>query len=183
LPNLLQARPLKIIQKHNINCLLAVYTSSLALLSDGFHNLSDVLSLGIAYWAISVRYTHSLITVYDSRSLRIKELALEDSDICFQAGEKGKSDSMTYGWKRTEVIGGLINGTFLLALALYIIMDAIPRFIEPIKLPSGYLFMIVAGAGLVINLIGTIVFAGNTQKIVRKIYTNRSKIFMLTFLV
>lgn len=86
----------------------------------------------------------------------------------FQAGEKGKSDSMTYGWKRTEVIGGLINGTFLLALGLYIIMDAIPRFIEPIKLPSGYLFMIVAGAGLVINLIGTIVFAGNIQNIARK---------------
>jgi len=32
----------------------ALYFSSLTLLSDGFHNLSDVISLGIAYWALKV---------------------------------------------------------------------------------------------------------------------------------
>jgi Co/Zn/Cd efflux system component len=31
-----------------------IYTGSLALLSDGFHNLSDVISIIIAYWAIMV---------------------------------------------------------------------------------------------------------------------------------
>jgi len=30
---------------------VALYLKSLVLLSDGFHNLSDVISLGIAYWA------------------------------------------------------------------------------------------------------------------------------------
>ena len=34
---------------------LAMLTGSLVLLSDGFHNLSDVISIGIAYWAIVVR--------------------------------------------------------------------------------------------------------------------------------
>jgi Co/Zn/Cd efflux system component len=72
---------------------------------------------------------------------------------------------MTYGWKRTEVIGGLINGTFLLALGLYIVLDAIPRFISPIELVNDKIFMIVAGAGLAINLIGTIVFAGESNRL------------------
>lgn len=34
---------------------LAVWTKSLVLLSDGFHNLSDVVSIIIAYWSIVVR--------------------------------------------------------------------------------------------------------------------------------
>lgn len=33
----------------------AVWLKSLVLLSDGFHNLSDVVSIGIAYWSIVVR--------------------------------------------------------------------------------------------------------------------------------
>eukprot|EP01120_Amphizonella_sp_Union-15-10_P017312 TRINITY_DN9583_c0_g1_i1.p1 TRINITY_DN9583_c0_g1~~TRINITY_DN9583_c0_g1_i1.p1 ORF type:complete len:418 (+),score=50.70 TRINITY_DN9583_c0_g1_i1:40-1293(+) len=33
---------------------IAIYISSLALLSDGFHNLSDVISVGIALWAIKL---------------------------------------------------------------------------------------------------------------------------------
>jgi hypothetical protein len=32
---------------------VAVWTESLALLSDGFHNLSDVVAIFIAYWALS----------------------------------------------------------------------------------------------------------------------------------
>jgi Co/Zn/Cd efflux system component len=34
---------------------IALWIDSLVLLSDGFHNLSDVLSLYIAYWAQKVR--------------------------------------------------------------------------------------------------------------------------------
>lgn len=34
---------------------MAVWLKSLVLLSDGFHNLSDVVSIGIAYWSIVVR--------------------------------------------------------------------------------------------------------------------------------
>lgn len=33
---------------------IAIKNDSLVLLSDGFHNLSDVISIGIAYWALVV---------------------------------------------------------------------------------------------------------------------------------
>ncbi len=36
---------------------------------------------------------------------------------------------MTFGWARTEIIGGLVNGCFLLSLSLYIVLEAIPRLI------------------------------------------------------
>lgn len=38
---------------------------------------------------------------------------------------------MSYGWARTEILGGLTNGCFLLSLCLYVILEAIPKFIEP----------------------------------------------------
>lgn len=106
----------------------ALYINSLALLSDGFHNLSDVVSLYIAYWA-------------------------QD------AAKRDHSDEMSYGWGRTEILGGLTNGCFLLSLSLYIVLEAIPKFINPEPMKADMLFIYVAGAGLVVNTIGTLVFA------------------------
>jgi len=106
----------------------ALYMGSLVLMSDGFHNLSDVISLAIAYWA------------------RL-------------ATKRASSDDMTYGWARTELIGGLTNGCFLLSLVIYVMLESIPKFIDPIEITEPLLLSIVAGAGLAVNLTGTIVFA------------------------
>jgi zinc transporter 1 len=38
---------------------------------------------------------------------------------------------MTYGWVRTEVLGGLINGVLLVALCFNIALEAVQRFFEP----------------------------------------------------
>lgn len=73
-----------------------VYMHVLVLLSDGFHNLSDVVALGIALWA--------------SKKSR-----------------KSKTLEYSYGYARTELLGALVNGCFLLSLSLYIFLEAIPR--------------------------------------------------------
>ena len=66
---------------------------------------------------------------------------------------------MSYGWARTEILGALINGTFLISLCLYVTLEAIPEYIQPSEVESGWYFVIVAAAGLVVNTVGTIVFA------------------------
>jgi len=121
----------------------AVFLGSLTLLSDAFHNLSDVASLYIAYWAL-------------------------------KASKRGIGDDMTYGWARTELIGGLINGCALLSLCIYIVLEAIPRYISAVAAIDGHTigeceqtinktwsiyFMSVAGGGLLVNTFGTIMFA------------------------
>jgi len=105
----------------------AIYLESLVLLSDGFHNLSDVVSLYIAYWAQ-------------------------------QAAKRDSSHDMSYGWARTEILGGLTNGCFLLSLCFYVILECIPKFIRPNAIESGVIFMVTAAIGLAVNTIGTIVF-------------------------
>jgi cobalt-zinc-cadmium efflux system protein len=80
--------------------LFAIFSGSLALLSDAFHMLSDLLGLVIAYVAVRL-------------------------------ATRPKSEQKTYGWKRAEVIGSLMNGVFLVAVVLFIVLEAIPRFISP----------------------------------------------------
>jgi Co/Zn/Cd efflux system component len=66
---------------------------------------------------------------------------------------------MSYGWVRSEILGGLTNGCFLLSLCLYVALESIPRFIDPPEFDSGWPFIIVAACGLAINTFGTIIFA------------------------
>lgn len=80
-----------------------------------------------------------------------------------------KSAEFSYGFARTELLGALVNGCFLLSLAFYVFLEAIPRFL-PIELlyPGGgercvtdapQPWFIIGGAtGLGINILGAIVF-------------------------
>lgn len=80
--------------------------------------------------------------------------------IC-QKSTETRTEKMTYGWKRAEIIGAVMNGCFLLALCMYIVLEAIPKFIKPVKPTGDWLFVGTAAAGLGVNLIGTIIFARN----------------------
>merc|ERR1712137_738103 len=113
--------------------IVALAENSLTLLSDGFHNLSDVLALIIAAWAS-------------------------------KASRRGSSDQMSYGWARTEILGALTNGVFLLSLCLYTSLEAVPEMVEAITgtsadEPAGLYFIVVAAGGLAVNTFGTVVFA------------------------
>ncbi|KAJ3433553.1 hypothetical protein M0812_22514 [Anaeramoeba flamelloides] len=107
-----------------------VITSSMVLMADAFHMLSDLFSLIIGYYVVKISI-------------------------------KSSNTKMTYGYKRATVVGGLINGTFLLAVCLSITLEAIERFIDHSEIKYPLLLTIVAAAGLLINLIGMFVFKGH----------------------
>jgi len=71
---------------------------------------------------------------------------------------KKTSPRNTFGWVRAEVLGSLINAVFLLALCFSIIIEAINRFVEPQQLEKINLMLIVGAIGLIINLIGLLIF-------------------------
>lgn len=62
------------------------------------------------------------------------------------------------------MLGALINGVFLLALCFMIFIEAVQRFeaIEEIKQPE--LVLIVGCVGLVVNLLGLVLFHGMYEK-------------------
>uniref|UniRef100_F6Z370 Uncharacterized protein n=1 Tax=Ciona intestinalis TaxID=7719 RepID=F6Z370_CIOIN len=104
-------------------------TSSLTLIADSFHMLSDALSLIVALIAVrmSKRDAQQSITPWPSKQAYFN----------------------TFGWVRFEVVGALINATFLLALCISIMMEAIEKFYDP--------------GGLLINVIGLVLFGGHAH--------------------
>ncbi|CAM9223134.1 unnamed protein product [Ectocarpus sp. 12 AP-2014] len=112
----------------------AMAFGSLALMSDGFHNLSDVAAIGMAM------YIH-----------RLQRRPCPEN-------EDGGTDRLPFGYKRSEVIGGLMNSVALIALSAYIILSAIPRLIVPQEVTDGWLYISLAFGGVVINLVGVLFF-------------------------
>lgn len=51
----------------------------------------------------------------------------------------------SFGWFRAEIIGALVNGGFLLAMAMVVIVMAAMRLSEPIHLPTGPMLWVAAG--------------------------------------
>jgi zinc transporter 1 len=107
-----------------------IVTDSLAILSDAFHMVSDLIGLIIGLFSL--------------------RLTLRPS-----------SDSKTFGWSRAEVVGALVNGVFLLAVVMFICLDAIERFIDPPEVQNPLLVIIVGVVGLAVNLVGLVLFSSN----------------------
>ncbi|XP_029903181.1 zinc transporter 1a isoform X2 [Myripristis murdjan] len=108
-------------------------TASLAMLSDSFHMLSDVIALLVAL--VAVRFAEKT-----------------------QATNKN-----TFGWIRAEVMGALVNAVFLTALCFTIILEAIERFTSPHVIESPQIVIGVGAAGLLVNLLGLCLFHGHTD--------------------
>ncbi|CAM9713434.1 unnamed protein product, partial [Scytosiphon promiscuus] len=112
----------------------AMAFGSLALMSDGFHNLSDVAAIGMAM------YIHHL-----------------QRKKCPENSAAG-TDELPFGYKRAEVIGGLMNSVALVSLSAYIILSAIPRLFVPAEVTDGLPYIFLAFGGVLVNLVGVLFF-------------------------
>jgi cobalt-zinc-cadmium efflux system protein len=65
---------------------------------------------------------------------------------------RARTERHTFGYRRAEILAALINGTVLGASAVWIIIEAVRRFSDPHEI-LGAPMLVVAGLGLVINLI------------------------------
>ncbi|XP_072545707.1 proton-coupled zinc antiporter SLC30A1 [Salminus brasiliensis] len=106
-------------------------TASLAMLSDSFHMLSDVIALTVAL--VAVRFAEKT-----------------------QATSKN-----TFGWIRAEVMGALVNAVFLTALCFTILLEAVERYADPHEIENPRVVVWVGVAGLLINLLGLFLFHGH----------------------
>ena len=58
----------------------------------------------------------------------------------------------TYGYQRWEILAALVNGAALFGIAGWVVVEAIQRIQRPQPIEAG-LFLVIAAAGLVVNLI------------------------------
>jgi cobalt-zinc-cadmium efflux system protein len=61
----------------------------------------------------------------------------------------------SFGYQRAEILAALANGVVLVALAIWIFVEAIDRLADPPEILGGWV-LVVAAVGLVVNLIAAI---------------------------
>jgi len=71
---------------------------------------------------------------------------------------KKTSQQNTFGWARAEVLGALVNSVFLVALCFTILVEAIQRLTHGHEIDHIDSMIYVGIAGLVINVIGLLLF-------------------------
>uniref|UniRef100_A0A8I3PWM1 Solute carrier family 30 member 10 n=2 Tax=Canis lupus familiaris TaxID=9615 RepID=A0A8I3PWM1_CANLF len=102
--------------------------NSIALLSDSFNMLSDLLSLCVGLGAGRV------------------------------ARRPGGGLGATYGYARAEVLGALGNAVFLSALCFTIAVEAVLRLARPERIDDPALVLVVGALGLAVNVLGLLIF-------------------------
>jgi cation diffusion facilitator family transporter len=71
----------------------------------------------------------------------------------------------TFGWQRIEILAAVANGLLLLAVAGYVLVAALRRIGRPPEIDSG-LMLVVASAGLVVNLVSlTVLHSGRADSL------------------
>lgn len=83
--------------------------------------------------------------------------------IAIKLAEKQPNPQKTYGYYRAEILAAITNAVVLIGISLYILYEAYLRFLNPPKVESSAM-LIVAGIGLVINLIGMYIMKKGSQE-------------------
>jgi cobalt-zinc-cadmium efflux system protein len=97
--------------------------------------------------------TNSLALLADAGHMLSDAAALGLSLFALWIAERPPSATRTYGYYRTEILAALVNGATLVAIAIYIFIEAVERFREPPEVLGG-LMMAIASGGLLVNLVG-----------------------------
>jgi cation diffusion facilitator family transporter len=95
-------------------------------------------------------YAHSMALISDAVHNFSDATALVIAYFAFRMGKKGASAQNTFGYKRAEILGALVNVALLLAAAGYILYEAINRFHHPQPV-IGQIVIYLAAVGILGN--------------------------------
>src|ERR1043165_8502467 len=96
-------------------------------------------------------YTNSLALLADSGHMLTDVAALSLSLFAVRFASKRATPRKTYGFYRVEILAALLNGVFLVLIALYIFYEAYHRFLDPPQVNADWM-LVVAIVGLLANL-------------------------------
>jgi cobalt-zinc-cadmium efflux system protein len=100
---------------------------------------------------IGALYTNSLALLADAGHMLTDVAALSLSLFAIRFATRRATPRMTYGFHRVEILAALVNGVFLVLVALYIFYEAFSRFKTPEVVKADWM-LVVAVIGLLANL-------------------------------
>jgi cobalt-zinc-cadmium efflux system protein len=101
---------------------------------------------------------NSLALLSDAAHMLTDAAAIGLSLLALRLSQRPAGGRMTFGFKRVEILSAQANGVTLLVLAGIIAIEAVRRLFDPPAV-DGALILVVALAGIVVNLAATAVLA------------------------
>lgn len=105
-----------------------------------------IIEMGIGLW------TGSIAVISDAFHTFSAVGGVLVAIVAARLARRPADEDLSFGWYRAEIIGALVNGGFLLGMALVVIVMGAMRLTAPIDLPPGPMLLAAAG-GLVTEFI------------------------------
>lgn len=97
-------------------------------------------------------FAHSLALLSDAGHMLADAGALSLALVAQRVAGRPRTHRRTYGSRRAETLAAFTNAIFLGVVAVWVIMEAVDRWRQPLEVKGGWMLAVAAG-GLVVNLI------------------------------
>ena len=104
----------------------------------------------------------SLALLADAGHMLTDTMALGLAAVAFRVSKRPADHRLTYGYQRFQILAAFVNGLCLLFIVGWILFEAARRFVDPPAV-LGDTMLIVATAGLFVNLVAFIVLHGGDR--------------------
>ncbi|MCT9000348.1 cation diffusion facilitator family transporter [Chelativorans intermedius] len=98
-----------------------------------------VIEMGIGLWTGSVAVISDAFHTFSAVGGVLVAI------VAARMARRPADEDRSFGWYRAEIIGALVNGGFLLGMALIVIAMGAMRLTDPIDLPTGPMLLAAAG--------------------------------------
>lgn len=105
----------------------------------------------------------SLALLADAGHMLTDTMALALAVLAFRVSERPADARRSYGYQRFQILAAFVNGLSLLVIVGWILFEAVMRLIEPPQV-VGRTMLIVAAAGLVVNIVVFGILHGGDQE-------------------
>lgn len=107
--------------------------------------------------------TGSLALLADAGHMLSDAAALGLSLFAIWIAQRPPNPRRTWGYHRTEILAALANGAALVAISVWVVIEAVERFRNPPEVDAP-LMMAIAVGGLVVNLTGLAILSGGRNE-------------------
>jgi cobalt-zinc-cadmium efflux system protein len=104
----------------------------------------------------------SLALLADAGHMLTDTMALALSAVAFRMSARPANEKHSYGYQRFQILAAFVNGLSLLLIVGWILFEAVQRFLDPSPV-LGQTMLLVAGAGLLVNLAVFVILHGGDQ--------------------
>ena len=125
-------------------------------------SLAAVLALTTTFTVVEVVggiLTDSLALLADAGHMLSDDMSLGIALVAIWLARRPATPNRSFGFKRAEILAALFNGVTLVAISIWIFIEAFERFRDPPEV-GGEGMLAVAAAGLVVNLAGAWILWG-----------------------